>query len=84
MHAQTNAHADQMHEVGFELLVFSFQTATVEDLSAANIASVKKQVDYAKSKGIEVGGYDLIVLDRSTYANEFCAGVSSVCFDVWY
>ena len=43
--------------------------------ASGNLASVKKQVDYAKSKGIEVGGYDLIVLDRNTYTNHATAKV---------
>jgi hypothetical protein len=56
---------DQMSEVGFEMLVYSFGSAF--DLETANqtyIQRIKAQVDYATSKGIEVGGYDLICLQR--------------------
>ena len=63
------AAVDQMAEVGFELLGFNFQTSQIEDLNPENTAAIKAKVDYAKSKGIEVGGYDLIVLDRSTFTD---------------
>lgn len=54
-----------MVAVGFEMFIFSFGSGfELESTDAAYIASVKTQIDYAKSKGIEVGGYDLICLDR--------------------
>lgn len=56
---------DQMAEVGFEMLIFSFGSGfRLETSDAAYLATIKAQVAYAKSKGIEVGGYDLICLDR--------------------
>ena len=56
---------DQMAEVGFEMLIFSFGSGFVlETNDTKYISKIKSQVDYAKSKGIEVGGYDLICLDR--------------------
>ena len=56
---------DQMAAVGFEMLIYSFGTDfNLEDTSAANVAAIGAQIDYAHSKGIEVGGYDLICLQR--------------------
>jgi hypothetical protein len=56
---------DQMAEVGFEMLIYSFGSDfNMENASADYIASIKQQIDYAHSKGIEVGGYDLICLER--------------------
>jgi hypothetical protein len=56
---------DQMADVGFEMLVYSFGSGfTLETKDPAYIRRVKDQVAYAKSRGIEVGGYDLICLDR--------------------
>jgi hypothetical protein len=56
---------DQMAAVGFEMLIYSFGTPFVLETSdPAYLARIKSQVDYARSRGIEVGGYDLICLDR--------------------
>jgi len=56
---------DQMAEVGFEMIIFSFGTGfTLETAEPSYLQKIKGQVDYARSKGIEVGGYDLICLDR--------------------
>jgi hypothetical protein len=56
---------NQMNEVGFEMLIFSFGSGfNLETDNSTYINNIKKQVDYAKSKNIEVGGYDLICLDR--------------------
>jgi hypothetical protein len=56
---------DQMAEVGFEMLIYSFGSSfQLETTNQSYMDKIKNQVDYARSKGIEVGGYDLIVLDR--------------------
>ena len=56
---------DQMKAVGFEMLIYSFGSGfNLEDTSPAYVASVGAQIDYARSQGIEVGGYDLICLQR--------------------
>ena len=48
---------DQMAEVGFEMYIYSFGSGfNLEDLSDANIEAIATNVEYAKSKGIEVGG----------------------------
>lgn len=56
---------DQMAEVGFEMLIFSFGSGfQLETANKEYLSHIAQQVAYAKSKGIEVGGYDLICLDR--------------------
>ena len=56
---------DQMVLTGFEMLIYSFGTPfNLEDTSPATIAAVGAQIAYAKSQGLEVGGYDLICLQR--------------------
>jgi hypothetical protein len=56
---------DQMAATGFEMLIYSFGSGfNLETADPAYLAQVKAQIDYAHSKGIEVGGYDLICLDR--------------------
>lgn len=54
---------DQMAEVGFELLQAPEHPGgfNYADTSPANIASMKAVCDYAKSKGIRVGAYQLII-----------------------
>jgi hypothetical protein len=54
-----------MAETGFEMVIYSFGSGfTLETTDPTYIKTIKAQVNYAKSKGIEVGGYDLICLDR--------------------
>eukprot|EP00947_MAST-08B_sp_MAST-8B-sp1_P002305 g2305.t1 len=56
---------DQMADAGFEMLIFSFGSGfQLETNDTAYLAKIKGQVEYARNKGIEVGGYDLICLDR--------------------
>ena len=56
---------DQMAATGFEMLIYSFGSGfNLETTDPTYLAQVKGQINYAKSKGIEVGGYDLICLDR--------------------
>lgn len=52
---------DQCHETGYEMIIISFGSGlNAEDLSEKNIAKWKEAVDYAKSKGIEMGCYSLL------------------------
>lgn len=61
-----NLAVDRMQETGFEMLIFSFGSGfNLEDNSTLYLQLIAKQVAYANAKGIEVGGYDLISLDRS-------------------
>lgn len=52
---------DQCAETGYEMIILSFGSGlNAEDISDANIAKYKAFVDYAKSKGIEMGCYSLL------------------------
>lgn len=60
---------DQMVEVGFEMLVYSFGQSdgpafNLENLSPSYVSSIREQVSYGRTRGMEVGGYDLTVLER--------------------
>jgi len=51
---------DQCATTGFEMIILSFGSGLdMEDTSEANIKKIKSLVDYAHSKGIEMGGYSL-------------------------
>ena len=48
---------DQLAEVGFEMFIISFgASVSLEDLSDENIDFVAANIQYARDKGIEVGG----------------------------
>jgi hypothetical protein len=52
---------DQCHEVGFEMIILSFGSGlNMESTNEAYIQKIKGLVDYAHSKGIELGGYSLL------------------------
>ena len=52
---------DQCVECGYEMIIISFGSGlNAEDISEENIAKYKKMVDYARSKGIEMGCYSLL------------------------
>ena len=52
---------DQCAETGYEMIILSFGSGlNAEDISDANIAKYKAFVDYARSKGIEMGCYSLL------------------------
>ncbi|MBD0833217.1 alpha-galactosidase [Aestuariibaculum sediminum] len=52
---------DQCAEVGYEMIILSFGSGVnMEDESEANYSKFKRLVEYAKSKGIELGGYSLL------------------------
>jgi hypothetical protein len=56
---------DQMAEVGFEMLIYSFGSGfNLESDDEKYIEQVASDIAYANSKGIEVGGYDLISWTR--------------------
>ena len=80
---------DQMAEVGFEMFIFSFGSGfKMEDTDRFYIDKIKRQIAYAKSKGIEVGGYDLICLARGGSVPEKYRAVGNegdACFaSGWY
>lgn len=77
------------------MLIFSFGSGfKMESTSAEYRKLIKSQITYAKSKGIEVGGYDLIDLDRGSpdpAAGDFAArdstgkATGNACFaSGWY
>lgn len=52
---------DQCEETGYEMVIISFGSGlNAEDISDKNISKWKELVDYAKSKGIEMGCYSLL------------------------
>ncbi len=52
---------DQCAETGYEMIILSFGSGlNAEDLSDENIAKFKSFVDYAHSKGVEMGCYSLL------------------------
>jgi len=54
------AAVDQCAATGFEMIILSFGSGlNMEDTTEANIEKIKSLVDYAHSKGIEMGGYSL-------------------------
>ena len=62
---------DQCAEVGFEMIIYTFGSGlNVENEDSAYIAKVKADVDYAHSKGIEVGSYSLFSSRRIDDAND--------------
>ena len=57
---------DQLVEVGYEMFIYSFGSGfDLESTDETYLESIKADIAYANQKGIEVGGYDLICLDRS-------------------
>jgi hypothetical protein len=57
---------DQLTAIGFEMFIYSFGSGfNLESTDPTYLAQIKADIAYANSKGIEVGGYDLICLDRS-------------------
>lgn len=56
---------DQCAEVGFEMVILTFGSGfNIEDDSAVYLAKMKGYADYARSKGIEIGGYSLLASRR--------------------
>ena len=52
---------DQCAECGYEMIILSFGSGlNAEDISEANIAKYREFVDYARSRGIEMGCYSLL------------------------
>ena len=63
--AALHAAVDQCAEAGFEMIIYSFGSGfQLESRDATYVALVKANIDYAQSKGIEVGAYGLISWTR--------------------
>ncbi|MFC5623563.1 hypothetical protein [Algoriphagus winogradskyi] len=80
---------DQASEVGFEMVILTFGSGfNIEDDSDEYLAEMKRYADYAKGKGVEIGGYSLfasrsigaetdVVMPegkRPTFGNSPCIG----------
>ena len=66
---------DQCAEVGFEMVILTFGSGfDIENDRPEYLAQVKELVDYARAKGVALGGYSLLA-SRST--NGLCAITSS-------
>ena len=80
---------DQCAAVGFEMVILTFGSGfNIEDDSEAYLSKMKKYADYAKSKGVEIGGYSLLasrkigngqdvvmpVGQKPTFGNSPCIG----------
>jgi hypothetical protein len=80
---------DQCASVGFEMVILTFGSGfNIEKDSAEYIAEMKKYADYARSMGIEIGGYSLLASrsvggghdvvmpagQRPTFGNSPCLG----------
>jgi hypothetical protein len=56
---------DQCAEVGFEMVILTFWSGfDIESEKPEYIARFKSDVDYAHSKGVEIGGYTLMTASR--------------------
>ncbi|MBN2375833.1 MAG: hypothetical protein JXD22_05515 [Sedimentisphaerales bacterium] len=52
---------DQCAEVGFEMVILTFGSGfNIENENTEYLAQMKKYADYARSKGLEIGGYSLL------------------------
>lgn len=57
---------DQMAEIGFDMMIYSFGSKfDIESENETYIKQMTADIAYANSKGIEVGGYDMISWTRS-------------------
>lgn len=58
---QVKTAIDQAAEVGFEMVILTFGSGfNIEDDSEAYLTKMKSYADYARSKGVEIGGYSLL------------------------
>jgi hypothetical protein len=90
--APFRAAIDQMAEVGFEMLIYSFGSGfNMESSDEKYIEQMASDIKYANSKGIEVGGYDLIAWTRRVQPQWLAIdpvtnkSIDSACFaSGWY
>ncbi|MBN7816765.1 hypothetical protein [Algoriphagus pacificus] len=62
---------DQASEVGFEMVILTFGSGfNIEDDSEEYIAEMKRYADYAKNKGVEIGGYSLLASRKIDVKND--------------
>ncbi len=64
---------DQCAEVGFEMVILTFWSGfKIESEDPDYIANFKADVEYAHSKGIEIGGYTLMCASRGVSGEHNC------------
>ena len=64
---------DQCAKVGFEMVILTFWSGfNIESEDPDYIASFKADVEYAHSKGVEIGGYTLMCASRDVGAENNC------------
>ena len=62
---------DQAADVGFELVILTFGSGfDIENEDPAYLASIRDLVEYARSKGIALGGYSLLASRRVSEADD--------------
>jgi hypothetical protein len=62
---------DQCAAVGFEMVILTFGSGfNIENESEEYLAEMKRYADYARSKGIEIGGYSLLSSRRVGGGND--------------
>ena len=62
---QVKTAIDQAAAVGFEMVILTFGSGfNIEDNSPEYIEKMKQYADYAKRKGVEIGGYSLLASRR--------------------
>ncbi len=86
---QVKVAIDQAATVGFEMVILTFGSGfNIEDDSEEYINKMKKYADYARSKGVEIGGYSLLASrkigkgqdvvmpegEKPTFGNSPCIG----------
>lgn len=65
------AAVDQCASVGFEMIIYTFGSGLdMENVDPEYLAKIKSDVDYAHSKGIEVGAYSLLASRRVNDAED--------------
>lgn len=62
---------DQCAEVGFEMVILTFGSGfNIENDSEEYVAQMKRYADYAREKGVEIGGYSLLASRRVGGGND--------------
>jgi hypothetical protein len=62
---------DQSAEAGFEMVILTFGSGfNIEDESDEYLAKMKGYADYAREKGVEIGGYSLLASRRINKEND--------------
>ncbi len=62
---------DQCADVGFEMVILTFGSGfNIEDDSPEMVARMKSYADYARSKGVEIGGYSLLASRKIDAQND--------------